>query len=846
MVSPPSGPSGTAPAAANPTLNQQLPEQGQGPHLPHSQQDMAAIKLTRGTSCVLCQQRKVRCDKNKPCANCVKARVECRVVPPQPPRRRKKRLQEKDLIERLRKYENLLSENNIRFESISSELLPGQGLTDGAGGNDDVTELETDFEGLRTSPKSSESASISSRRTKSVNEKPSKWFPFHKEFRASEHLLYDSSEEDADEGSKVHHAFDKMYESQEGFPFMVGGRSASVTHLHPSAIHIFQLWQIYINRVNPLLRLTHAPTIQGRIIEVSARLDSIPKELEALMFAIYLVAVNTLEENEAVETFGESKTILLTRFHSAAQQSLINAGFMRTSDVMVLQAYTLYLTAVRQFMDPRQIFCLLAIAIRMAQRMGLHRDPALLGLSPFEVEHRRRLWWTLVCYDGRIGEMTGSTVTALSFTSDTNFPLNINDTDLHVDGKEPPIPHAGATEMIFCLARLELSLIVRSDSNRDVPIKPNIQSEGGAASLPTPASSSAATSATPGRSVPSAGPGTPTPTITVPPIPTVRSVARDNISYTLDGFSQYIENQYLRHCDERIPLHFFTLTMTRQMLLKMRITAFLVRLGHGDGPPGGSPSGGPSQHPLDQAKRDELFRESIQLIEYDVVLQSAPSLRPYKWFTYMHFPFPAYMFLVNELRRRTTGATVDRAWIAVTESYEKRELMNKLHNPMHMAFGRLFIKAWDAYEAAQRELGKEVVEPAWLAQLRAHTERSKNRRGHGHGRETDDGASASSFMGSMMVGSAGGGFAGLPRYPAAAPVAPIAEPLAAPLIDPHTSPREQEQLRRQIRERASGRDLADMDWSYIMQEYNSVGMAGFGQGESRDPTWDAEGPMDMY
>lgn len=124
---------------------------------------------------------------------------------------------------------------------------------------------------------------------------------------------------------------------------MVGGISASVTHLHPSPIHIFQIWQIYINRVNPLLRLTHTPTIQGKIIEASARLHSIPRDLEALMFAIYLTAINTLEEEEAVETFGESKTVLLSRFHSGSQQSLINAGFMRSNDIMVLQAFILYL-----------------------------------------------------------------------------------------------------------------------------------------------------------------------------------------------------------------------------------------------------------------------------------------------------------------------------------------------------------------------------------------------------------------------------------------------------------------------------------------------------------------------
>lgn len=111
------------------------------------------MKLTRGTSCVLCQQRKVRCDKNKPCANCVKAKVECRVVPPQPPRRRKKRLQERDLVDRLKKYESLLSENGVKFEPIGQELR-----SDGPQG-EDVEDLEHEFNELRTDPDSAVSPS---------------------------------------------------------------------------------------------------------------------------------------------------------------------------------------------------------------------------------------------------------------------------------------------------------------------------------------------------------------------------------------------------------------------------------------------------------------------------------------------------------------------------------------------------------------------------------------------------------------------------------------------------------------------------------------------------------------
>lgn len=124
--------------------------QGQGPapsmEPPNPQPDLAAMKLTRGTSCVVCQQRKVRCDKQKPCSNCVKAGVECRVVPPLPPRRRKKRLQERDLLERLKKYEDLLREHNINFDD------PDHDPKRDAAHGEDVDELEHDFENLKTSP----------------------------------------------------------------------------------------------------------------------------------------------------------------------------------------------------------------------------------------------------------------------------------------------------------------------------------------------------------------------------------------------------------------------------------------------------------------------------------------------------------------------------------------------------------------------------------------------------------------------------------------------------------------------------------------------------------------------
>lgn len=133
-----------------------------------------------------------------------------------------------------------------------------------------------------------------------------------------------------------------MFGNPDGFPFAVGGQSQSVTDLHPSGVQIFQLWQIYLDNVNPLLKLTHTPTLQVQIIEASTNLTRVSKSLEALMFAIYLMAITSLNEDEVEQTFNETRSNLLAKYQHGTQQALFNAGFMRMPDLTVLQAYLLY------------------------------------------------------------------------------------------------------------------------------------------------------------------------------------------------------------------------------------------------------------------------------------------------------------------------------------------------------------------------------------------------------------------------------------------------------------------------------------------------------------------------
>lgn len=91
----------------------------------HARDNMTSLpeKPTKAFSCIRCFERKVKCDKENPCSNCVKSRVECVFRTPPAPRRRKKRPQEEILLARLKQCEDLLRSKGIEVDTSD---VPGQ------------------------------------------------------------------------------------------------------------------------------------------------------------------------------------------------------------------------------------------------------------------------------------------------------------------------------------------------------------------------------------------------------------------------------------------------------------------------------------------------------------------------------------------------------------------------------------------------------------------------------------------------------------------------------------------------------------------------------------------------
>lgn len=290
--------------------------------------------------------------------------------------------------------------------------------------------------------------------------------------------------------------------------------------------------------------------------------------------------------------------------------------------------------------------------------------------------------------------MTGSSITALSTSrGDCKWPLNINDTDLHINAKDRITPYAGPTEMLFSLTRFELTVAADPESSQPLPnmaatagSKPKFQYS------PSPASSDMFTNA-----------------------------AHHNLpTMDLEGYIKYIEEKYLNHCDSKIPLHLFTFLMTRQAMSKLRIIDYFSRGYIQRYPDPNSLPPGP-----DRAVRESIFEEAIGIIDYDNMVHSHDALHGFRWYTLMHFPLPAFAFLVQELRYRTTGELCERAWATIIENHDKRKMMNNLKSPIHTAIGGMIIRAWDCHEAAEAQLGRSLSQPKLITMLREMVKKMK-------------------------------------------------------------------------------------------------------------------------
>lgn len=177
-------------------------------------------------------------------------------------------------------------------------------------------------------------------------------------------------------------------------PFSNSGIDLKTSYPHPENRQ--KLWNIFKASVDPVVKVLHLPTVEPQLMEWMSRDDmtGIPRNINALLFAVFFSAVSSLEDDICAELLGQDCQELVARYHASVQRALTEAGLLSTDDMMVLQSFIIYVAALRHH-APRRSWTLCALGFRLLQVLGAHRDGAALNLSAFDTEMSKRLSWQL-------------------------------------------------------------------------------------------------------------------------------------------------------------------------------------------------------------------------------------------------------------------------------------------------------------------------------------------------------------------------------------------------------------------------------------------------------------------
>ncbi|KAI1170123.1 fungal-specific transcription factor domain-containing protein [Nemania sp. FL0916] len=591
-------------------------------------------KTPRILACVLCQNRKIKCDRHSPCSNC-EANVPCTPSTPAPPRKRRRPNQ--DLQQRLARCEELLSEYTANPRTPSHDAPNRDGSWRPMG------KVVIDDDGTKFTDSHL-------------------WATVHNEISAMREML-----EDDETAEDYHTPIDSHTPEHNASLVLSEGTDGNVEEYRPSPAHAFRLWQTFLEKVNPLTKVIHVPSVQPKLVEATTNPGSIPKNVDALLFSIYTMAVVALDERECQQQLGCAKEQAYQRFSTGCRIALMRIGILNTYDLVVLQALLLYFFSLVGRVDRHAAWILNGVTVRVAQKMGLHRDGELLGLPPFETEMRRRIWWQIILIDTVYALMSGLGQSFLPRSWDTKQPSNIHDADLYPTMTSLQ-PRNGPTDMIYCLVCYDIANMMMDTPNLEAVILGN---ETGNSAVP----------------------------------PEEVEKARRRIQELDQSLGHILDN----YCDPSMgPIH--ELAEKTRNLLIVKCQELIC-------PAKDQPEWGTEIH----SPKDNLFKISVASLEMDVKFYRMAQLRgQFLWFMLTQFQIEMMIYMAGQLSERTTGSLVERAWVVVQEQYGFHDELTTLSSKTHLTLAVLVVRAWKAREAALRETtGLVTTTPGYITKLRA-------------------------------------------------------------------------------------------------------------------------------
>ncbi|KAK5999846.1 hypothetical protein QM012_004934 [Aureobasidium pullulans] len=293
----------------------------------------------------------------------------------------------------------------------------------------------------------------------------------------------------------------------------------------------------------------------------------------------------------------------------------------------------------------QSLFSLMGLTIRNAEKLGIHRDGTLLGLGPAETESRRRLWWYLQHLDLALGVRCGTTPLTLMAAWDARIPLNIEDSDLNPEMKEPPPERRGLTSLSYCLWTYWI-VSQQRDFFKDNKGKLGI---------------SWASNKT-------------------------LSHARKN--ELLEIMEEGLNQRFLQYCDPIKPLDIIIQLTSRALICTMRMFTLHPMSFSGAGM-------------TDEERHSQLMEAAIKTLEYNVALNSRPEIRRFHWYIDGYFQWHAFISVIVEVTQLKGSPKAQRIWDLLSDLYTyNKNLLELSEDRRKLHAAELIISAWKARHTA--------------------------------------------------------------------------------------------------------------------------------------------------
>ncbi|KFZ14260.1 hypothetical protein V502_06152 [Pseudogymnoascus sp. VKM F-4520 (FW-2644)] len=592
-------------------------------------------------SCTRCRKRRVRCNRRSPCDNCIKAQIGCSF----PPSGRNPLASSEDpvinqtnehttrLLSRLNKLEilvNELRENPEATPNISSTISSSRTTVDSSRLSEDTGNLDVDDSG------------------KGRYSSSKLWDNLCDEVGSIRDMVDDNLFIE----SKTESPNPIPLDVNRAFVFGPVSDIHMLRSLHAPPSQISKYWNIFIERVDPLVKVLHKPTITTILSTIRSDFLNIDPPMEGLLFAIYFSVVTSMEPEDVLLNFSEDKQSLLSRYRYGVEQALSRAEFLTSQDLRTLQTFTIYLVAIRRHDNTRFAWTLTSLAIRMAHSMGVHRDGKRFGLNPFDTEMRRRLWWQIRILDARASEDYGSGLSSSTNAADAELPYNINDDDISFDASNEPAARQGFTDLSLCLVRYEI-------------FKTGLTLQR----------------------IPAAEDST---------LEQVQIAAANEI--IIQDCETRLSSQYRGRGEAKDPLSRIAATIGDLSLSKMWFYHYRTLKKATKG------------LLITERQREHWFQESVKILELCAILESDPSFKSWSWLfeTYRNvrlvLELHAFVHIINEICLDPSRCQHDRAWNAVNASFD--DWLQRIDSQRRLT---LWLPIWNLMNKARAIRGEKTV-----------------------------------------------------------------------------------------------------------------------------------------